>query len=370
MIHTSFISQYPWWFFLGCMATGAAYAYVLYGRKPYVFDGKENRSWKYILAGLRFLSTSLIAFLLLSLLIKTKKTEEEKPVIVLLQDNSSSLNVSFGNYPKEKYVAQLEDLRRKIGDKYELVSYAFGEQLGAYGKPDYAATETDIAGAIDEVFTRHGSQNIGAVILSTDGIFNKGNSPLYNKNALTVPFYTIALGDTSVRKDAMIKSLRYPDIVYLGDQFNINITVEANHLQGQATTLEVTAPDGKVVLSKPVMIGEDHFTFQADAVGTATQPGVLQYRVRLKMLSGEAIAENNYDAAYVEVIDGRQRIWMLYDAPHPDVKAFKNAIEENKNYRFDQADIKTFNGNYKDADMIILHGLPSSGTSDKLNTIA
>jgi hypothetical protein len=52
-----------------------------------------------------FLSTSLIAFLLLSLLIKTKKTEEEKPVILLLQDNSSSLNVSFGNFSKQKYAA-------------------------------------------------------------------------------------------------------------------------------------------------------------------------------------------------------------------------------------------------------------------------
>src|SRR4051812_46922227 len=108
MTHTSFIPGYPWWFLLFCIAAGVLFAYLLYGRKPFIFHEKENKYWKYILAGMRFLSTTLIAFLLLSLLIKSKKTEEEKPVILLLQDNSSSLNVSFGNFSKEKYAQQLQ----------------------------------------------------------------------------------------------------------------------------------------------------------------------------------------------------------------------------------------------------------------------
>jgi hypothetical protein len=366
---TTFIPEYPWWFLLFCIVAGLVFAYVLYGRKTFVFHEKENKYWRYVLAALRFLSTFLIAFLLLSFLIKTKKTEEEKPVIVLLQDNSSSLNVSFGKFPKEKYAKQLKSLQEKIGNDYELVSYNFGDALHDFKTPDYKEPETDISGAVDELFTRHGSQNIGAVILSTDGIFNKGNSPLYNRNALSIPFYTIALGDTSIKKDALIRSVRYPEIVYLGDQFNINVQVEANHLQGQTTVLEIISPEGKSVLNKVINITEDKFSIQADAVGEASKPGVLQYKVRLKALSGEAILENNYDVAYVEVIDGRQKILMLYDAPHPDVKAFKYAIEQNKNYQFDEADIKNYNGNYKDADLVILDGLPSTGASAKLNTL-
>ncbi len=366
---TSFILEYPWWFLLFCVAAGILFAYVLYGRKKFVFTENESKWWKYGLAFLRFLSTSLIAFLLLSLLIKTKKTEEEKPIVLLLQDNSSSLNVSFGNFSKEKYAAQLSALQEKIKDKYELVSYNFGDELADFTKPTFTEKETDISNAIDELFTRHGSQNIGAVILASDGIFNKGNSPLYNKNALTIPFYTIALGDTTIKKDALIKSVRYPEIVYLGDQFNINVQIEANHLQGQTTVLEIASPDGKVILNKVISITEDRFMLQADAIGDATKPGVLQYKIKLKTIAGEAIAENNYDVAYVEVIDGRQKVLMLYDAPHPDVKAFKNAIEQNKNYQFEQADIKTYNENFNAADLIILHGLPSAGSSAKLNTI-
>ncbi|MDB5228676.1 MAG: hypothetical protein JWN78_2869 [Bacteroidota bacterium] len=318
---------------------------------------------------MRFLSTTLIAFLLLSLLIKSKKTEEEKPVILLLQDNSSSLNVSFGNFSKVKYAEQLQSLQDKLKDKFQVISYNFGDVLSEFKKPDYSEKETDISGAIDELFTRHASQNIGAIILSSDGIFNKGNSPLYNKNALSIPFYTIALGDTSIKKDALIKSVRYPEIVYLGDQFNINVQIEANHLQGQTTVLDIISPEGKSILNKVITITDDRFAFQADAVGDASKPGILQYTVRLKTVTGETITENNVDVAYIEVIDGRQKVLMLYDAPHPDVKAFKNAIEENKNYQFDEADIKTFNGNYKDADLIILDGLPSIGATAQLSVI-
>jgi hypothetical protein len=365
----SFITQYPWWFLLFCIATGILFAYLLYGRKQFVFHEKEHKGWKYGLAFLRFLSTALIAFLLLSLLIKTKKTEEEQPVILLLQDNSSSLKVSFGKYAADKYKAQLNDLQEKLGAQHEVIAYNFGSSLAPYQSPEFTEKETDIAAAIDELFTRHGTQNIGAVILATDGIFNKGNSPLYNKNALAVPVYTIALGDTAIKKDALIKSVRYPELVYLGDQFSIAVEVEANYLKGQTTTLEITAPDGSVLLSKVISITEDRFVVKTETAGLANKPGVLQYKIRLKSLSGEAIAENNYDVAFVEVIDGRQKVLMLYDAPHPDIKAFKSAIEQNKNYQFEQADINTYKGNYKEADVLILHGLPSAASSSKLSLI-
>ena len=368
-MNTTFIAAYPWWFILFCIALGVLFSYILYGKKKFIFTENESKWWKYGLATLRFLSTSLIAFLLLSLLIKSKHTEEEKPLILLLQDNSSSLHISFGNFSKEKYATQLSALQEKIREKYDIISYNFGNTLSNFKTPNYTEKETDISNAIDELYMRHGTQNIGAIILASDGIFTKGNSPIYNKNALTIPFYTIALGDTSIKKDALIKSIRYPEIVYLGDQFTINIQIEANHLQGQTTVLEVIAPDGHIILSKPIEITEDRFSIQSDAIAEATKPGILRYQIRLKTLTGETIVENNTDIAYIEVLDGRQKILLLYDAPHPDVKAFKNAIEQNKNYQFESADIKNYNANIADANLIILHGLPSTDAISKINKI-
>lgn len=79
--------------------------------KTYLFHEKENPLNKKILFVLRFLSTSLIAFLLLSPLLKTKFTKEIKPTIVFLQDNSYSMKYAFkdlnvSNYQKNRCTAR------------------------------------------------------------------------------------------------------------------------------------------------------------------------------------------------------------------------------------------------------------------------
>lgn len=366
---TTFIATYPWWFLLLCIIVAFAMSYLLYGNKKYLFNKNEHKGWRYGLATLRFVSTFLITFLLLSLLLKTKHTEEEKPIVILLQDNTASLKTSFAKNTKEQYEKQINTLQDEIKNKYEVVTYNFGAGITNNNKTDFTEQETDISATIDELFVKHGAQNIGAVILASDGIFNKGISPLYNKNIQSVPFYTIALGDTTIKKDALIKSVRYPEIVYLGDQFAINIQIEANHLQGQSTVLEVIAPDGKSIQNKPVAITTDHFVWQTDVVGDANKAGVLQYHIKLKTMQGEAILENNTETIYVEVLDGRQKILLLYDAPHPDIKAIGNVVAQNKNYQFTEADIKTYTGKYKEDDLIILYGLPSIEAASKFNIL-
>ncbi|MCC6571053.1 MAG: hypothetical protein IT274_05470, partial [Chitinophagales bacterium] len=100
------ISEYPWWFLLFCLATGALFTWLLYGRKPYVFEEGEHPAWRYGLAALRFSSVTLIAVLLLSMLWKRTDTVTEKPLIVFLQDNSNSLQLSFGSFAPDKYHEQ------------------------------------------------------------------------------------------------------------------------------------------------------------------------------------------------------------------------------------------------------------------------
>jgi len=369
-MNASFLIEYPKWFILFCLLAGGVYAYLLYGRKAYIFQDKEPRFWKYLLGALRFAAVSILTFLLLSPLIKTKKAEEEKPIVLLLNDNSASLKSSFGPYNREEYLKNLKKLQENIADKYVLAAYNYGDKLTPYQTPDYTEKETDINSAIDEAFSRHAAENIGAVIITGDGIYNKGNSPLYNAKALQVPVYTVALGDTTLKKDAYIKSVRCPDVVYLGDQFSISVQIEAHHLKGQQTNLQIIDFNGSVIASKVISITDDNYIDQIEAVGNAVKPGLLPFKVMLKPMAGEMSTENNYETAYVEVIDGRQKILLLYDAPHPDIKALRYAIEQNKNYQLETADIKTYSGNSKDADMVILHGLPSLGASSKLGLLS
>ena len=78
---------------LGCLALGIAYAFILYGS-----SNNLNRSLRNLLFGLRAIFISIIAFLLVAPLVKTINRTIEKPVILIAQDNSSSILIKFGNW--------------------------------------------------------------------------------------------------------------------------------------------------------------------------------------------------------------------------------------------------------------------------------
>ena len=51
----------------------------------------------------------------------------------------------------------------------------------------------------------YSNQNVGAVILASDGIYNEGSNPLYANFELNAPIHVIALGDTVPSRDVILK---------------------------------------------------------------------------------------------------------------------------------------------------------------------
>jgi len=82
------IVEYPSWFILFCLLLGAGGAFFLY------FKTKRNdlKPWiMKLMVVLRFLSITIISFLLLSPLIKKITETTEKSIIIIAQDNSLSV---------------------------------------------------------------------------------------------------------------------------------------------------------------------------------------------------------------------------------------------------------------------------------------
>lgn len=359
-----FILAYPWWFIFGCLLLGFLYAYLLYFWKP---SSSQNYKGKeiYFLAFLRFIAVSFISFLLLSPLLKTKNTAYDKPILVFAKDNSESLllklNKAQQNILEDKWSALIKSLERK----YKIVSYNFSAKLEEEQKLNFKGKETDISDVLDEIIGRHSNQNIGAIVLATDGIYNKGINPIYTEAVKICPIFTVALGDTTIQKDLFINGLSHSEIVYLGDQFNLNISIRANYLKDGNSVVQVLDPSGKIVYNTPISINSNDYIWSGNVVLDANKSGVQRYEVKVGKVNGEMVLSNNSSAVYVEVLDGRQKILLLYDAPNPDISALKAVIEQNKNYQFDIKSALEYKGNLSDYGMVILHGLPS-----KTNKIA
>lgn len=334
------IIDYPWYLALCCLLLGALYAAVLYfvGRRPF------RGAMRWLLAGLRFLAVSAIAFLLLAPVAKQTRHERQQPHVLLLQDVSTSLFHS----PDSSF--SMEDLTANLGKHFRVSYETFG------GKD-----ATDIS----EALLRHAHDDVDAVVLATDGIYNRGANPATIAERLTVPVYTIALGDTTPRRDAALAGLNVNRIAMLGNRFPVEVTVNADLLRGHQSTLAVSDASGRRLFSQQVAYSSDNFSEILTFSLSADEPGLQRFTVNLAPVDGELTEANNHLSFYVDVIDTRRKVALFARAPHPDIAALKRAIESNPNYEvtvFLTSDLKKWNN--EGYSMAVLHNLPSRDCPD------
>ncbi len=366
-------TDYPSWFWLLCVVCGGVYAVGMYFREKKIGSAISAIWWKRILAGLRFVAVFILAFLLLNPFLKSSSNQTEKPIIILAQDNSSSV----GQVISDTVVYQnlLKDLQKSLDDKFDVVSYTFGESLkeGKEGM-HFQEKSTDLSSAMSELNNLYQNLNVGAVIIASDGIYNTGSNPIYVKNDLGSPIYTIALGDTVQKKDIRITRVLHNNIVYLKDKFNIISDIEAIYCGGanpKVSISEITKGNVKMISEKNINISGDQFNTNVNWEISADAPGIRHYQVRIQTLEGEITTDNNIQDIYIEVLDARQKILLLANSPHPDINAIKQAIESNQNYEVEIQLAGELKGNISEYDLVILHQLPSSKyqIQDVLNSL-
>lgn len=365
--------QYPSWYILLCILLGLAYAFVLYFRST-VFG--EQSKWLNIGLGvIRFLTVTFLAVLLLTPLLKSVVREVKKPVVVIAQDQSESVAANMNEEQKAKYRQAFQDLSSDLAEDYELREYAFGNEVRE--GIDFKAEDkvTNISELLNHLYDLYSNQNLGAVVVATDGIYNEGSNPVYAGTKLAAPIYTIALGDTTIKKDLVLKRVFHNKIAYLGDKFSIQIDVTAQNCAGVNTFLNISKIENgseSRLQQIPVSIDKDDFFLTKEVILNADKSGVQRYRIALNQVSGEATTANNSKEIFIDVLDARQKILILANSPHPDITAIKQSISYNKNYELTIAYINNLTANVAGFDFVILHQLPSrtNNASGVLNTLA
>lgn len=319
-----------------------------------------NKILTRLLAVVRFITVSIICFFLLSPLIKNVFRKVEKPIIVVVRDNSMSVPLNNDStFYRNIFPRQIDEFASGLGDQYEVVEYNFGDGIKTKEPLDYNEKITNISLALDDIKLRYINRNLGAVVLASDGLYNQGMNPTFDAASLKAPIYTIALGDTSIKKDALVKEVNYNKVVFMGNQFPIDITIAANKLSGKNTTLSVSH-NGATVYSKSLSVNGNRYSSYQSCILTADAPGTQRYRVQISKIDGEATVLNNYYDIFIDVIDSRQKILILTEFPHPDIAAWNMAINQNKNYQAEIGMVPSFNKNLRDYSLVIMYQLPTT----------
>jgi len=361
-LNSTIAISYPWWYIGLCLLLGALYAFVLYFKDNSFKDaGKKVNRYIKALSILRFLVVSFLAFLLLMPLLKNRVTSVEQPILVYLQDNSESVKNAL-KADSTTFKNNTAELVSQLSENYTLHQYQFGDAFNDNLDYSFTGKVTNLEGALEEVYNRYANQNVGGIILATDGIYNEGSNPIYSSKTLNVPVYSIALGDTTPKRDIKIERSYYNKIAYLRDKFTLRVDVTATNCAKEGSSLKVFKISGKNkdrLILKKIAVKDNDFTKTYDLEIEATTPGINQYQIEIDKIEGEATLQNNVQGIYIDVLDSRQKILLLAAAPHPDITAIKAAIEKNENYETTVAYANNFKGVVNTYDLVVLHGLPS-----------
>lgn len=366
-------TEYSLWFLPLILLAAFGFAYFVYffkQKNKTAFTDKQ----KYLLFALRFLGVFLILFLLISPVKRIKNKTIEKPVVVLLQDNSSSLSaVKQSDYYKTKYIENLDKLSNNLSKDYNIVRLLLGsstvqlkDEVKFKDTLKFNDFATDISQAMEFINENFSLENLSAVVLASDGIATQGRNFLNLADNFSSPVYTVAMGDTTVRKDVLISDIQYNKIAFIDTDYPIEVTVRADKALGETSSLFMVK-DGKTTQIKSFSVDNNDYSVTAELKATSKKAGIEKISFYVSEINGESNKANNRKDIFIEVLDAKKKVLITSNAPHPDISAIKTALGSNQNYTIDVNIAGNNPKNPADYDLVILHSLPDNSAS--YNTI-
>lgn len=355
------------WFIAPIIIAAAGGAWLLYRTDPFSGEPGRGNAVFWLMAAARFAGIFSILILLLNPLITSSRKRTEKPVFVVAIDNSESMVLSADStFLKNELPAKMEALQENLGEKYEVRTILFGEKVSDNRQPDYTDRLSNFSGLFDEVRSRFYGRNLGSILILSDGIFNTGNNPLFVSNLPDAPFHTLAIGDTTLRRDVKIREARFNATVLKGNRFPVELEIRADGCSGEQVTLKVSENE-KELYSETFSIGSNSFGRVSRIMLDAPEAGKRHLVATVSNLPDEQSYANNRRDIFIEVIEARQKVLILMEAPHPDVAALRGIIDNRDNLEAEVALVSEFKGNLSDYHLLILHQLP--GTSFNSETL-
>lgn len=345
----------PWYFYALSLLPAGLSAYWLYGKNKATTEVKPVIRLALLL--LRFTSTFILCLLLLNIFIKRTLNQTENPIVVFAFDNSVSMvSARDSSEIKGNFQKEFNALKKNASQKYLVKSALFGNaSRESDAPPDFSDKETDIEGLFEMLENNYSGANIGALVMVTDGIYNRGSAPSGIVSKMGFPVYTIASGDTTGNRDAFIKKIEHNQVAYLNNNFPAEVVINAHKAKGriiQAELFENSVLKGE----QKLVCNTDNFSGICGFTLNATKPGTLKYTIKVKALEGEKNIANNEQSFIIEVIDNREKILILAQAPHPDIASIRETLEEPGNYEVNVAYFERGVPALKPYSMVILHG--------------
>ena len=206
---------------------------------------------------------------------------------------------------------------------------------GGRRDPEFSDEElqTDLAGAMAKLLAELGKQDLGGIIVLSDGQDNgKGKlEPLARQlGGLGGAFCAAAMGAEKPPTDAAIIAVESPDTIYKDDRMYVSADVKLDGLDGREAAVMLYDGD-RVVDLRNVHVAGEVFRTRVQLADEPKKAGLHAYRLEVKPKAGkgdsqieEVFVENNSCALTLSVTDDRTKLLMVEGRPRWEFRYLKN----------------------------------------------
>jgi hypothetical protein len=287
------------------------------------------------------------------------------------------MNLKFGNTDKNLQLKQsLSSSGIESFDKFPLKYFLFDNTFKVVDK---LSTEkltgkgegTNLSLAFRKLYELKQEENIQAIVLFTDGIYNLGENPLYNAEKLVVPIFTVGIGDTMPPKDIAITSLLTNDVGFVGKTQPVKVSVKSYGIQGNAVIK--LFENQNLIGEKTIELNRNLEDYSVVFEYLPKEEGFQKLTVKTENLPDEFTYLNNIQSEIVKIVKNKRKFVLLAGFPNPDIPFLKSIINtesgsqistfiQKKNAEFyePQPNKKDF----EEAEAIIFVGFPIASSPD------
>jgi hypothetical protein len=315
---------------------------------------------------LRFISVFTVTFFLSGPLLKTLRRMIQQPVVIVAVDNSASVTAfSSGGDKGAREMALFESIRTGLSGQYEVVSYTFDEKANRSETPDFKGKGSAYGQMIQTVYNNHFNDNIGALVIIGDGIYNQGENPLNVARQLSFPVYTLGLGDTTAYRDAGITAIRTNRNAFSGNKFPVEVDIRYQGMPGQNLRFSIIH-NGETIFTENIYTRESEGFRTLSTNIDAKNSGLQYYTALVETNLEERNKINNSQRFVINILENKQKILIISNGVHPDAGAIKNALESQVNYEVSLFTSEPYPADLKQYNLLIFCQIPSSAQSGRV----
>ncbi len=280
-----------------------------------------------LLAFLRFVTLFCGIVLLINLKFSRKEYELESANLIVLADNSSSIQ-KLNGHDQVRNIATDIAANPGLNEKFSLKQFRFGASLEVLDSLSFTAKRTNISKSLetlDETFAN--TQNV--IVLLTDGNQTVGEDFEFQRFGNNTAVFPVVVGDTTSYSDMAIGQVNVNRYAFVGNTFPIEAEVLYSGEVPVTATIQLFL-EGNPVYRETLEFARNERVKTINTLLEAKSTGIKTLEFRVSPLDNEKNTVNNRQQRFLEVIDEKTTIGIVSSIKHPDIGALKEAIETNK----------------------------------------